>query len=192
MFRRGFKTWCEGASEQVRRRVGLGIADPLSPEHLAPLLNAQIWSLDELTALDPAVRDRLCGEHRDAWSALTIPAATTNIVIYNPAHTPARRSSDLMHELAHILLEHKPGNMFFGSGGLALRTHDRDQEDEARWLSACLLLPRESLFRALRHGWSDEKMCERYGVSRDMLNFRRQTSGVEQQYYGRRRRVTRA
>jgi Zn-dependent peptidase ImmA (M78 family) len=192
MFRRGFKTWCEGTAEQVRRRVGLDTADPLPPETLAPILNAQIWSLDELTALDGEVRTRLTTEHSETWSALTIPAATTNIILYNPVHSAARRASDLMHELAHLLLKHEPGHMFIGVNGLALRTHDREQEDEARWLSGCLLLPRESLFKALRSGWSDADVCAIYGVSQNMVTFRRQTSGVEQQYYGRRRRATRS
>ena len=57
------------------------------------LLTAQIWSFDELSALDPLVRERWCGEHGEAWSALTIPAGTTNVIIYNPVHSGARRAA---------------------------------------------------------------------------------------------------
>ena len=185
MFRRGFKTWCEGTAEHVRRRLGLLATAPLPPERLAKLLNAQIWSVDDIVALPADVRTRLKTTHAHVWSALTLGAKPPHVIICNPAHSPERRSSDLMHELAHILLDHTPGNMFFGAGGLALRTHNREQEDEARWLSACLLLPRESLFLILRSGWSDDETCARYGVSKDMLAFRRQTTAVERQFFGR-------
>lgn len=184
MYRRGFKTWCEGTAEHVRLRLGLRATDPLPPERLAKLMNSQIWSIDEIEALPADVRTRLRTTHADAWSALTLGAKPPHIIIFNPAHSLMRQSSDLMHELAHILLDHTPGNMFFGVGGLALRTHNREQEDEARWLSSCLLLPRESLFHILRSRWSDEETSARYSVSKEMLAFRRQASAVEKQFFG--------
>jgi Zn-dependent peptidase ImmA (M78 family) len=118
---------------------------------------------------------------------MTLPGVRTKVIIRNPAHSPERSASDVMHELAHVLLEHEPGNVFFGPNGMALRTHNKDQEDEARWLSGCLLLPRESLFAIRRRRLSDLDACREYGVSQDMLTFRRQTSGVDKQFFGRRR-----
>jgi Zn-dependent peptidase ImmA (M78 family) len=90
-----------------------------------------------------------------------------------------------MHELAHLLLEHEPGNVFFGANGLALRTHNKDQEDEARWFAACLLLNRECLFLIRRKRWTAAQACAHFGVSGEMLSFRQQTSGVDRQFYGR-------
>jgi len=34
------------------------------------------------------------------------------------------------------------------NSGMALRTHNEEQEEEANWLAGCLLLPREALLLA--------------------------------------------
>lgn len=185
MFRRGFKTWCETTSLQIRRNLSIGPADPLPPHQLAETLHVSIWTPAELQGLAPDVVHRLTTVHAGAWSALTLPGAKSKVIIRNPAHSPERTASDVMHELAHILLEHEPGNVFFGPQGLALRTHNKDQEDEARWLSGCLLLSRESLFAIRKRRLTDEQACTLYGVSREMLTFRQHTSGVDRQFYGR-------
>jgi Zn-dependent peptidase ImmA (M78 family) len=183
MFRRGFKSWCEATSIQVRRNLGLEVAAPLPAELLAESLGAKIWSLDEISGLPADVKQRLRADHSDAWSAITLPAAKGHVIIYNPAHAPHRRASDLMHELGHLLLDHEPGNVFFGANGLALRTHNKEQEDEARWLSGCLLLNRECLFLVRRRGWTAPEACKYYCVSGEMLSYRLQISGVDRQFF---------
>lgn len=185
MFRRGFKSWCESTAIQVRRNLNLEAHAPLPADSLAASLRVPIWTLDDLSELAQDVAQRLSTIHADAWSAMTLPASSSHVIIVNPSHSPERRSSDVMHELAHLLLEHEPGNVFFGATGLALRTHNKDQEDEARWLSACLLLSRECLFLIRRKRWSDDQACAHFGVSREMLAFRRQTSGVDKQFFSR-------
>lgn len=191
MFRRGFKTSCESTSIQVRRNLNLEPNSPLSADSLATSLRVPIWTLDDLAGLAADVAQRLSTIHADAWSAMTLPGASSHVIIVNPAHSPQRRSSDVMHELAHLLLEHEPGNVFFGATGLALRTHNKDQEDEARWLAACLLLSRECLFLIRRKRWTDDQACAYFGVSKEMLAFRRQTSGVDKQFFSRMRTADR-
>lgn len=66
------------------------------------------------------------------------------MIVHNTSHSPARIGSDVMHELAHLLLDHEPGTMFFGLNNVALRSHDKGQEEEATWLGGCFLLPREA------------------------------------------------
>lgn len=189
MFRRGFKSSCEAISLQVRKQLQLGEADPLPPERLAESLRVPIWTPADLKSLTPEVAHRLTTIHSSTWSALTIPGAKTKVIIRNPVHSPERSASDIMHELAHILLEHEPGNVFFGPNGIALRTHNKDQEDEARWLSGCLLLSRECLFAIRKRRLTDDEACRGFGVSHEMLTFRRQTSGVDRQFFaGKKRR----
>jgi Zn-dependent peptidase ImmA (M78 family) len=134
------------------------------------------------------VRARLEGEFSSEWSAVTIVAGPNPVIVFNSSHSRRRRASTLMHELAHILLDHTPGNMFFG-GGMALRTYDPAQEAEADWLAGCLLLPREALLAARKAGDSDEALCERYCVSSEMLRFRINATGVDRQLGARGRRV---
>jgi Zn-dependent peptidase ImmA (M78 family) len=144
----------------------------------------------DLPTLDDAIRERLCGKHKWAWSAFTLPTPSAHVIVINPEHPARRQSNDIMHELAHILLEHTPGNMFFGANGVALRSHDKVQEEEAKWLAGALLLPRESLFAIRRLKLTDEEACEKYAVSEAMLTFRFGVTAVDKQLAFARRRST--
>jgi IrrE N-terminal-like domain len=181
MFRRGFKSWCEETALNVRTHQGLVPTAPLSPFVLAQELHVEVIEPSALTELREDVRRRLLGEHSDCWSAITIPG-TRHLIVYNPRHSAARQNSDLMHELAHILLGHKPTMMFMDpQNDLALRTHDQTQEEEANWLAGSLLLPREVLLHIKRRGLDDSASCREYGVSEKMLTYRMNVSGVNLQ-----------
>jgi len=87
-----------------------------------------------------------------------------------------------MHELSHILIGHEPGKIFLSQNGqIMLRTYDQTQEEEASCLANALLLPREALLTIKRSGMSEAKACEVYGVSRKLLTFRMNISGVNRQ-----------
>jgi Zn-dependent peptidase ImmA (M78 family) len=180
-FPHGFKSRCEALSLQLRHRLRIGPSDALPPETLAKYVGVTLWSLQELSRLSLEVRGRLEGDFKGEWSAVTIVAGPSPVIVFNSAHSRRRRASTLMHELSHVLLDHTPGNMFFGASGLALRTYDPAQESEADWLAGCLLLPREALLEARKRGVTDEELCGRYGVSGDMLRFRINATGVERQ-----------
>ncbi len=55
--------------------------------------------------------------------------------------------------------------MYFADGQLALRTYDQDQEEQATWLAACLLLPRESLVHIRASGLDEAAAATQYRVS---------------------------
>ena len=94
-----------------------------------------------------------------------------------------RYSSDVMHELAHLLLGHQPSTMFFAANGdVALRGYDGSAEEEANWLAAALLLPREALVWARKSPPSSQEICELYGVSNQMLSFRTSVTGIDRQF----------
>ncbi|MGO8731861.1 MAG: ImmA/IrrE family metallo-endopeptidase [Terracidiphilus sp.] len=182
MFKRGFKTYCEQVTEAVRRQLGLSVWEPLGALVLAESLKARVVTPDQLPTLAPDARHRLVNEHAEVWSAITI-SATPPLVVYNPTHKAARRNSDLMHEMAHLLLEHVPSTVYIDPRTrVALRRHDRQQEEQATWLAGCLLLPRAALVRIRQLRISDADACARYVVSLDMLRFRMGTSGVDIQF----------
>ena len=68
------------------------------------------------------------------------------------------------------------------STGLALRAHDKAQEEEASWLAGCLLLPREILLHIKHNGLADDAACRHFGVSAKMLTYRMNVSGVNLQH----------
>lgn len=182
MFRRGFKTWAEEVARRVRCDLGLEASSPLDPLQVAQHLGVLVLTPSDLRDLASDTRSRLLNVHSDSWSAITVSLGTSHLVILNPCHARTRQKSSLAHELAHIILGHDPSLMFVTpKSGVALRTHNREQEEEANWLAGCLLLPREALFFIRRDRLSDEAACERYGVSLVMLRFRVNTSGVDLQ-----------
>ena len=153
---------------------------------MAESLKATIVAPQDLLALPSDVCSRLLSDHEDIWSAITI-STRPPLIVYNPAHSEGRQNSDLMHEVAHLLMEHIPGTVYIDpKSRLALRHFDADQEEQANWLSGCLLLPRAALMRIRELGLSNELACKQYLVSSRMLSYRMHSSGVNIQYARRR------
>lgn len=181
MFARGFKAWCEKAAAQHRRGLGLQPRDPLDAVALAQSLGVEVHSLDGVPALDDESRQIFLGES-GGWSAVTLTNGRKTVVVLNSAHSAARSASDLMHELAHLLIGHQAGRIdITEDGALILNTFDRLQKEEATWLAGCLLLPREALLWTLQQKLEPEAAAQRYGASLAMFNYRLNVTGAEQQ-----------
>lgn len=65
---------------------------------------------------------------------------------------------------------------------MMLKSYDKIYEEEADWLSGCLLLPREALVDIKRRGVDFAEAAEMYGVSLRMLNYRMSMTGVNRQF----------
>ena len=76
-----------------------------------------------------------------AFSACTFDIDGTRVIVVNPLRTPARRASDIAHELSHLLLAHRLDEIR-NVAGVPFRTCRPDQEEEATNLGGTLLLPR--------------------------------------------------
>ena len=188
---RGFKTRCEEMSRSLRREMGLGRAAPLPPELLASYLGVFLWSVEELD-LSSEDAAQLVQNDPDSWSAITVSAAGMDAIIVNPNHRLGRYSSDVMHEVAHLLLGHEPSTVFFaGQGSLALRGFNKDAEDEANWLAGALLLPRDVLVKLRAENCPTEVACDEFRVSRQMLEFRLSVTGVNRQFSRRKKYTSR-
>lgn len=180
MFARGFKTWCEQVAIQQRKTLGLQSSDPLDPHLLAQKLNTLVWKVEEIPDFQQEYIDTLLIKDPESWSATTISNGNKNLVILNSSHQKVRQNSDLMHELSHIIIEHKPSFVDIPENGLMfLRSHNKQQEDEASWLSGCLLLPRDALFKVCIQSYSDTQIQNKYGVSSEMLQYRLNVTGVK-------------
>lgn len=187
MLRRGFKAWCEGIALEKRNELGLHSIDPLPPSDLADLIGVKVWKPSDIPDVPSDCLRKLLHDDPDSWSAVTLRLPNVDLIIVNSAHSAARQASDLMHELAHILLGHTPTRVdVTEQGDLLLRTHDQQQEEEANWLAGCLLLPRPCLVHLLRNGGISLEVARKFGVSMDMLTYRYRITGVEVQ--GRRSR----
>lgn len=179
---RGFKSWSERCAVSLRRELGIKPSDPLSVQALAGYLEIELLTPKDVPGLPTECLDQLLKKDRDGWSALTILQDRHHTIIYNPRHSVGRQSSDIMHELAHIIMEHEPSKLILSpDGSVIMRTFDQKQEDEAAWLSGCLLLPRETLLHIRRSGASEHVICQQYRVAPTMLKYRIQKTGVDRQ-----------
>lgn len=182
LFERGFKSWCENTAVAIRRRLGVNPSAPLSPYELADRLGVSVWKLEEVTGLDQDTRAYLSSARGNEWSAITVLVNGVEIIIVNPTHSAARQSTDLMHELAHIIKKHDAAKVFFSESGYALRTFDEKQEAEADWFAGALLLPRAVLeYCAYSHTPLDT-ILQDYAVSKTLYDYRVRMTGVNRQY----------
>ena len=181
-FARGFKTRCENIAQSIRTDLALDPTDPLSVDDLADYLGAQIITPHDVPGMPGKALRVLLEDDADDWSALTISGHSSALIIHNPTHSAGRRSSNIAHELAHILLRHSPSVLMFAPDGTwALRTYDEQQEEEATWLSGCLLLPRPALLLIAEANLDIREATARYEVSERLLRYRRDITGVERQ-----------
>ena len=177
--RRGFKAACERIATEQRQAIELRPEDALDPETLAQHLGVTVWRPEDVPDLSPDSLARLVTEDADAWSAVTMQVRSSRVTIVNSAHAPTRRRSSLAHELAHLILGHRPSRIDVSAQGLlVLSTYDGDEEDEATWLAGALLVPREGLMQAYRWRRDEGLLAERFGVSLALLRWRLRMTGV--------------
>lgn len=182
MFERGFKSWCENIALELRKDLGLHKTAPLEVTCLADYLQVALWTPRDLPGLRADSLEVLLSDEQENWSALTVAEDGAIAVIYNPSHSARRQSSDIMHELSHLVIGHEPSKVLMSQElSLAMRSFDRQQEEEASWLSGCLLLPRPALLAIATRRMSAALTCQKYSVSQDLLTYRMDITGVKAQ-----------
>jgi Zn-dependent peptidase ImmA (M78 family) len=180
--RHGFKTEAERLSEKVRDDLGLKKADPLPLDRLAASLGAELRSAADLVDISRLVE--IDTAQPGAFSACTFDIGDRHVIVWNPLASPGRRTSDIAHELSHLLLKHAVKDVQ-QIGELTFFGCDPDEEQEANWLAGCLLLPRRLLVATLRAGATAADLSDRYEVSLQMANYRIRATGVMRQIQSR-------
>lgn len=180
--RHGFKTEAERISARARQLVGRPEGAPLPARTLAKAMGIVVIGPQDIPGIPKPLLTQMLFDFAKNWSGVTIPMQGQTLIIHNTTHLPARQESDLMHELAHILCDHKPARIEPpGKLPWASRSYDPEQEDQAAWLGGCLQIPRVGLFSAIKDNLDNLAIAIRYGASAEMVRFRRNTSGVDVQ-----------
>lgn len=176
-YRWGFKKECEEICHEVRAELGLGEYAAFDPVSLAEHLLIPYEPIDSYAGEDGCgwAVTHLTGEGCDEFSAVTVYRGTRRRILYNGRNSPARRQSDIAHELSHVLLEHEPGPV---RGEGESRTWHPEQEKEASWLSGVLLVPEHVALRIARLGTPITAAANSYGVSIELMQWRLNASGA--------------
>ena len=185
--RRGFKTWAEQQAAEQRRMLGLSVIAPLAAEWLAARHSFTIRSPRDVLGMPPDYVEWLLRDGPSDWSAVTLHTALGRLILLNTSHSAPRQQSDVMHEIAHVLCGHEPTTAVPLKGSFySLRGYDTNQEEEARWLGACLQLPRPALSWAMARRMTMTQIAEHFLASIELVRFRQNMTGVTRQY-GRRK-----
>ena len=148
--KRGFKAEAERIATD-RLELGLKCTDRLDPIVLAKHLEIPVVTMKELESHYDGrsnFRHYFSATDPDSFSAVTIFVRNyRRMIVHNENHPPHRQASNISHEISHTLLEHVPSAIVRSNGQ---RIWDSETEQEANWLGAALLGPREGALVPLR------------------------------------------
>lgn len=177
--RRGFKADAERRAAAARQSLDLAPTARLDPWDYAASLGILVFGANELE-LAPTDACQLLERDPDSWSGMTLAEDGVHVIVINSAHGQARQCSTLMHEIAHVLLDHLPARVEVSKSGIILLSdYSDEQEQEADWLGAALLLPEAALLNYRSRGTSVSEIAEIYGVSEELCTWRCRMTGVE-------------
>ena len=175
---RGFKATAERESIRLRRELGLGPAATLDVQELASHLRIKVVSADQLIAR--ARLEELERIQAFAFSAATFKIHERNYIVTSPLRSDGRRSSDIAHELAHILLKHELAEIREVEG-VPFRTCRPDEEEQATAFGGTIMLPRPLLLAAVSRGHGPAEIAAANEVTVEMARYRYNTTGVAKQ-----------
>lgn len=162
-------------ASSVREELGLTAHQRFDPLHWGQEWGVPILSLDQVTQ-DPITLRRLTQEAPELWSAAVIKNQLGHLVLYNHAHSAHRIRSDLAHEAAHLIAEHRLDVAWMEPGGKKCGASP-DHEREAAELGAALLVPASEAKAHAIYGRPPETLAAKYGVSVEMATWRMGVSG---------------
>lgn len=163
----------------MRRGLQLDETEPIDPRKAAAHRGIEVRSAD--TLLPRSRLQELDRIQPGCFSACTFrPTADRVVIVFNPLNAKTRQKSDVAHELAHVLLDHRLSRLE-RLGDTSFLLCDAAQEEEANWLTGCLLLPRAFLLDAARRGMSPASIAGECGVSEQLAQWRVNVTGVRRQ-----------
>jgi Zn-dependent peptidase ImmA (M78 family) len=179
-FKHGFKKQAEEMALEVRARMMIAWDGRLDPRELARHVGVPVFDLKALVAVgmpESSLR-HLLGNGRKEFSAALFKRDGLRLIVANPVHSIGRQASNIVHEVAHLLLEHEPPEAVLEAG---CRRWNEVMENEADWLAGELLVPRRAALAIARSGADVESSALRYGVSAQMMRWRLNHSGALKQ-----------
>ncbi len=138
---------------------------------LAQYFQATLFTAETVPNAEPEQVKVLCNS--DNWSAGVI-SKNPLWIVHNSRHALTRQESNLMHELAHVILKHKMVG-YDPKTGLPLR--QQQDEDEAVYLGGCLQIPKRGLLWAVQKKMTIAQIALHFNASEEMVKFRRNVTG---------------
>lgn len=177
----------ESLAEQFRGDLGLSVDDKLDPLKLE-IEGIEIMPLSKVTGFDEEAMLLLKEEASSKWSAMSIPLDMKRekwMVVYNDSHDVERQRPTLLEEIWHIILEHDL-TQITKIGSQHARTFNQDDEHDAYYLASAALLPAEAIKGFVQDKLEKvESFAKKYGVSKELVEYRIKRLGFWYEYKGR-------
>lgn len=171
---RGFKAYAKRLAAEVREELGLSPTAPLDHLSLAESLEIPVFPMSVYLAECPALGYFTDTGQQD-FSAITLFDDRWRMVIHNDTHDPCRQKSNIVHELAHALLQHPPAPPLNEHGA---RSYDSGIEGEANWLTGELLITEAAALHIVSAKLNAQRAADIYGVCSKMLAYRLGVTGA--------------
>lgn len=169
MLEHEFYERCENIAARVRSNLKIAAFAPLSSHRLAQYLSIEVVFPNALPGLTLSDIDQ--AGNADGWSAITV-LTEPPIIIAHPSKDRVESESDVMHELAHLLLKHKPEMLRLISDYRVARSYSKIQEAQADVLGDCLQLPRPALYYLRQRRYQLQEITQHFCISMACYNRR--------------------
>ena len=154
---------CESIAVQMRHAARLRGYDPLSPHRLAQHMDVNVICPQELPGIDATTLDRAMASSQ--WHAIAV-LTNPRLIIYHPGRSIVQQAFSMMHELAHIILKHKPEQLGKLSDLYITRQYPKRAESEADYLAGCLQFPAVGLHYARQRAMTPIEIQDHYSISK--------------------------
>lgn len=185
VFVRGFKTKAENLAVEYRQKLSIHPCAPLPWQKLADFLNVPVFCVSNIIEDENDLKLIMGEGISGGFSAVRLKNVDgDNIILHNGSHSPARQESNIMHELAHIICGHKVSDDFLDvSIALNMRYFNERQEEEAKFLGACLQIAKPGLLMAAKRKMSYQEIADHFNASIDMVKYRMRITGIEKRFF---------
>lgn len=161
---------------KIREFAGVAIDQLLNPWELAPFVKLKVVNIRDVKGLSEAARKQLLRMDGKGWSggaSRPLPDGS-RLVFLNPTHGKERQAATLMEEICHVILGHSPTSIRteHSDEQINFRNFNENQEEVAYAVGAAALIPYFPLKLAVQQGFASNKIARRFGVSRELVEYR--------------------
>ena len=181
----------EDMASQLRSDLGLKPDQSLDPLRLK-IEGVEILPVTLVKNFDKKLIAFLTGEAAKRWSAMSVPIDASQerwVIVYNNSHEKRRQNVSVLEEIWHILQGHRLTRIV-KVGPKHSRTFEADEEHDAYYLAAATMLPREAVDEMLKKKRSADDVGNKYGVSRELVEYRIKRLGYWYLYKNRKVSLT--
>lgn len=160
----------------TKRRIVLGFKayEPLPAQVFIEHFKATILTPKTVPNAEPE-QVKLLQDSNSNWSAGII-SRNPLWIVHNSRHTLPRQQANLMHEFAHVILNHK---MVSYNSKTGLPQRRQQDEDEAVYLGGCLQIPKRGLLWAKQKNKVISEVAIHFNASEEMVKLRCNVTGID-------------